>query len=487
MAAAACLLLIWLVPVSRSSAAEPSASDRPPNIVVILADDLGYGDVGCYNPDSKAATTNLDRLAAQGVRFTHAYSPAAWCTPTRYGLMTGRYPFRADLSWNRKSVIDEGRMTLASLVAQRGYATACVGKWHLGFDTGMDFSGDKRLAGGPVDRGFQSYFGLHASLDIPPYLFIQDDRPLVAPTETIEENVEPGYTIKYQGRFWRGGKIAPGFKHDDVLDRLTDEVIAWLKRHHERSPQQPFLLYYPMTAPHGPWVPGESFAGKSRCGKYGDFLIHTDHAVGRVLQALDELGYGGSDTLLIFTSDNGPLWFQADAERFGHRASYVFRGQKGDIWEGGVRMPLLARWPGKIPAGTTSDQVVSLTDVTATVASILNIPLPENAAEDSFDISPALFGRELPQPIREAVIVQSTSNDMLAIRSGDWKLIPWLGSGGFLVPPKTREPKPGEPVGQLYNLAEDPSEQNNVYAEHPEIVERLSGLLQRTRQQGRSR
>ncbi|MCH5372347.1 MAG: sulfatase-like hydrolase/transferase, partial [Planctomycetes bacterium] len=250
--------------------------------------------------------------------------------------------------------------------------------------------------------------------------------------------------------------------------------------------QQPFLLYYPMTAPHGPWVPGASFIGKSRCGTYGDFLMHTDDAVGRVLRTLDDLGYR-SDTLVIFTSDNGPLWFQQDAERFGHRASYVFRGQKGDIWEGGVRMPFVARWPGKIPAGATSDEIVSLTDITATVASILGIPLPENAAEDSFDISPALLGHELQQPVREAVIVQSTSNDMLAIRQGDWKLIPWLGSGGFLVPPKTREPKPGEPIGQLYNLAADPSEQNNLYAEHPEIVARLTRLLDQYTRQGRSR
>ncbi|MCH5373096.1 MAG: sulfatase-like hydrolase/transferase, partial [Planctomycetes bacterium] len=248
--ALALLAAPWFFAQPQSRAAESSNASGRPNLVVILADDMGYGDVQCYNAEAKADTPNIDRLASQGIRFTDAYAPAAWCTPTRYGLLTGRYPFRADLATNRKSVIDEGRLTLASLVAQHGYATACVGKWHLGFDTGMDFSGDKRLAGGPVDRGFDDYFGLHASLDIPPYLYIRNDHPLVAPTETIGDQIEPGHTIKYQGRFWRGGKIAPGFDHDQVLDRLTDEVITWLKGHHDKSPQQPFLLHIHWTIPH---------------------------------------------------------------------------------------------------------------------------------------------------------------------------------------------------------------------------------------------
>ncbi len=459
-----------------------------PNIVLILADDLGYGDIGCYNAKSKIATPNVDRLAADGLRFDHAYSAAAVCVPSRYGLLTGRYPFRGHpLRWTTHPTIAEGQMTLGSMLQNAGYLTACVGKWHCGFDGGVARQ-DRPLTGGPLDRGFHSFFGQHGSLDQPPYFYIRDRRAVMQATEDTLDTQDNSHSVVYQGRFWRGGKIAPDFKHEEVLDRYADEALAFLRGRDARgaagaqsdADHKPFFLYLPLTAPHGPWLPAEEFRGKSQAGPLGDFVMQVDDVVGRVLKTLDDCGHR-DDTLVIFSSDNGPLWFDGDVERYGHDSSGGLRGRKGDIWEGGFRMPLIARWPGHVPAGAASNEIVGLVDLLATLAAVVGEELPDDAAADSVNMLPALLGERRDRPIREALLLQSLGPNDLAIRQGPWKLIPWLGSGGFLTKPSRVKPAGGEPSGQLYNLDDDPGEQHNLYAQHPEIVAKLSALLEKYR------
>jgi len=449
-----------------------------PNIVFILADDMGYGDVGCYNSKSKIATPHLDGLARDGVRFTNAYSAAAHCVPSRYSLLTGRYPFRGyPLRWTTHPTIPEGTVTLASLLHDAGYKTGCIGKWHCGFDGGVETQ-DRPLTGGPLDRGFDSFFGQHGSLDQPPYFYIRDRRAIEPASETIAESHEEGWSVVYQGRYWRAGKIAADFKHEEVLDRYADEAVAFLQK--QTANEQPFFLYFPLTAPHGPWLPGKDFRGRSECGPLGDFVMHVDDVVGRVLQTLAATGHA-DDTLVIFSSDNGPLWFDGDVEKYGHDSSGGLRGRKGDIWEGGIRMPLIARWPKHIPANSKSDEIVGLVDMQATLAAVIGVRLPEGAGFDSVNILPAMLGEKRDQQLRTSIILQSLGPKDLAVRKGPWKYIPWLGSGGFLTEPRRIEPTEGGPQGQLYHLLDDPGETKNLYQDHPETVEELRSLLNQTK------
>lgn len=458
-------------------AAPAWAQDRKPNIVFILADDMGYGDPQCYNSNSKIPTPHIDRLAKEGMRFTDAHAPAAVCVPTRYGLLSGRYPFRR--KGGKGPLLEEGRLTLASLLQQQGYHTGMVGKWHLRFHMN---GYDKPLKGGPVDRGFDSFFGMHASLDIPPYYYIEGDRAVQPPTESIEASSSEGVT-RIQGAFWRAGKIAPNFKHREVLPKWTGKATAFIDDHLQKSPDKPFFLYLALTAPHTPWLPTEPFEGQSKAGDYGDFTHQVDATVGQVLAALDRHNIA-DDTLVMFTSDNGPVWYDQDVKRYGHNCVGPLRGMKGDAWEGGHRMPFVARWPKQIPAGSESDEVICLTDMMATYAAILDVKLPEDAGEDSYNILPVLLGKKRDAPVREATVFQS-SGGVLAIRQGAWKLIPALGSGGFSQPRRVK-PEPDGPQGQLYNLAEDLGEQNNLWKEHPEIVKRLAGVLAKYKREGRS-
>jgi arylsulfatase A-like enzyme len=470
-------------------------AERLPNIVLILADDMGYGDVGAFNPESKIATPNIDGLAWQGIRLTDAHS-APLCIPTRYGLLTGRYLFRTNRDMMRDALIEPGRPTLASLLKEAGYTTAMVGKWHLGFaDLGvhpapLDYA--KPLRGGPVDHGFDTYFGIPASLDVAPYFFIENDRAVEAATGTTEEHHSPGWR-SIQGEFWRGGRIAPDFKHEEVLPRLTDRAVHYLES--RAGSRQPFFFYFALPAPHPPWVPLERFRGKSGAGMYGDYVMEVDADVGRVLAALQKAGKA-NDTLVIITSDNGPTWYEADVRKYGHSAAGGWRGMKADVWEGGHRMPFVARWPGKIAAGASSTQLVSLTDMVATFAHLTGQTLSHGAGEDSLSVLPILLGRT-SKPIRDTIIHEGGPGE-LAIRQGNWKLIPWLsdmsmfegfgyGPSSEFTPPAKEVPRPGGPQAQLYNLAEDPGERHNVYTEHPEIVQRLAELLQRYRREGRSR
>jgi len=451
-----------------------------PNIVFIMADDLGYGDLGCYNAGSKIPTPNIDLLARHGMRFTDAHAPAALCIPTRYGLLTGRYPFRmGDESGG--SLIKPGRMTLGSLLQTHGYATACVGKWHLGIGGNKpDYA--KPLRGGPVDRGFDYYFGIPRSLDQPPYFYIENDRCVEPPTDQIAESHSEGVT-PIQGAFWRGGRIAPGFKHAEVLPTFTRKAVEYIDTQSRSSSGQPFFLYLALQAPHTPWMPAPAFQGKSKAGDYGDYAAQVDDTVGRVMKILDRHKLA-ENTLLFFTSDNGPVWYQADVDRYDHRAVYMLRGMKGDAWEGGTRMPFIARWPGRIRPGTVSDSLICHTDMLATFAALLGETLPDDAGEDSYNILPILLGDKPDRRIREAIVLES-ARQVLAIRQGTWKLIPQLGSGGFSQP-QFVEPEPGGPQGQLYNLDRDIGEKENLWMRHPEIVERLTKLLEKYKREGRS-
>ncbi len=474
----------WLLLLLLAFALEAMAGK--PNIVIILTDDLGYGDPGCYNPKSKIATPNIDRLAREGMRFTDAHAPGPLCHPSRYGLLTGRYPFRTDISrWPKQPLIAKGQMTIASLLKAKGYRTAMVGKWHLGF---LEDGYNRPLRGGPVDCGFDSFFGLRASTDIPPYFYIRGNRAVTPPTDRIEEHHSPGWSSN-QGEFWREGGIAPGMALKDVLPRLTDEALHVINAQAmaNQDRRKPFLLYFAPTAPHTPWLPLPEFVGQSGAGIYGDFTMMVDAEIGRILAALDESRLA-KDTLVIFTSDNGPTWYEADVQRLGHASAGGLRGMKSDAWEGGHRMPFIVRWPGRVNAGTVSEQTICFTDLLATFAEICGATLPKDAGPDSFSFLPVLEGvHPADQPIRAPIVMHAGSAaSMMMIRSGDWKLINGLGSGGF-TKPSSIKPKPGEPAVQLYNLRTDPAETTNLAVQHPDKVKELLSAMQANVDHGSSR
>lgn len=445
-----------------------------PHIVVIMVDDMGYGDPGCFNPDSKILTPNIDSLARDGMRFTDAHAPGPLCHMSRYGLMTGRYPFRADVdSWRRKRSIAAGQVTIASLLQDAGYQTAMVGKWHLGFD---ENGYDKPLPGGPLDCGFESYFGIRASTDIPPYFYIRGDRAVQPPTNEIAANYSDGWT-NIQGAFWREGGIAPDLALKDVLPRFTEEAIGVIQSHRRQpaTQQKPLMLYLAYPAPHTPWLPSKEYAGRSDAGMYGDFATMVDANVGRILKSLQETDMA-KDTLLVFTSDNGPVWYENDVERFGHDSSGGLRGMKADAWECGHRMPFIVRWPGSVAAGTTSHQTICFTDLLATFSDIVGQTLSSAAGPDSFSFYGVLDGTQPDDAAVRKQLVMKSGRGLMTIRSGDWKLIQGLGSGGFSEPRKVK-PGNGEAIGQLYNLKDDPAEQHNMYASRPDVVAALTAQL----------
>ncbi len=476
--------LMAVLSLLAANQAKGAETPKLPNIIFILADDMGIGDPGSFNKNSKIPTPNIDRLAKEGIRFTDAHTPSSVCTPTRYGILTGRYCWRTSLKQGVLQgydplMIEPDRMTVASFLKQHGYRTAAVGKWHLGLGSAKPTDYSKPLTPGPNSVGFDYFFGIPASLDMPPYVFVENDRCVKQPTETI---MAPTANRHEENYFWRAGAIAPGFKHVDVLPTLTDKAVGFLESQVKEG--KPFFLYFPMNGPHTPWVPSKDFSGKSQVGPLGDFTMQVDASVGRVLEAVDRLKLA-DNTLVIFTSDNGAPWTPEDVKKFGHNSNEPYRGQKSDAYEGGHRVPFIARWPGQIKPGTTSSQTICLTDLLATTAAIIGDKLPENAGEDSYNILPALRGEKLEKPIREATVHHS-GGGMFAIRQGDWKLIDGLGSGGF-TNPKTEKPQPGSPMGQLYNLADDLAETKNLYKEKPEAVAQLKKLLEEYKAKGRSR
>lgn len=447
-----------------------NTEDPLPNILIILVDDMGYGDLGCYNSGSRIPTPAIDGLANEGMRFTDAHASGPLCHPSRYGLITGTYPFRTDVSvWRTRSTIDKGMLTLPGLLADRTYHTAMVGKWHLGFN---EQGYDQPLKGGPIDRGFEEFFGIRASTDIPPYFYIRNDRAVAPPTEHTEASSTEGWS-PIQGAFWREGGIAPELALKDVLPTFTREAKHIIRKHAgDPEEKRPLMLYLAFPAPHTPWLPDSASTGKSKAGLYGDFVHMVDRQVAEVLNALKEEGME-ENTLIIFSSDNGPVWYAQDEERFGHDASGGLRGMKGDAWEAGHRMPFIIKWPGVVDKGSFSHHTLCFTDVLATLAEATGAQLPEGAGMDSYSFYPILTGALSDKELSRPPIVMESANGSMMIRSGKWKLIDHLGSGGFSKPGR-REAKEGEAPGQLYDLELDPGETNNLYSLHPEQVKSLT-------------
>jgi len=457
---------------------QAAAPPKRPNVVFILGDDMGQGDLGSYNPESKIPTPHLDRLARQGMRFTDAHSGSSVCSPTRYGLLTGRYAWRTSLQRHvlrpyDPPLIEKGRLTLPEMLRQNGHMTACIGKWHLGSEWPRpdktkppDFT--QPIAEGPTTRGFDYYFGTDVP-NHPPYCFIENNRTVGQPTgQRTEANLD-GVP----------GPMLPGWRFDEILPTLARKAVGYLEE--RAKDKKPFFLYFALTSPHEPIQPSERFRNKSGIAPVADFIMETDWAAGEVLASLEALGLS-ENTLVVFTADNGAAQHQGAAMKAaGQHRSLAWRAAKGSIYEGGHRVPFIARWPGHIQADSTSDELICLGDMMATVASLLSVKLPDNAGEDSINILPVMLGEKGSAPLREA-IVHHDANGVFAIRQGDWKLIP------AQTPPPSGAKSPSQPIAcELYNLAADPHETTNVDTKHPEIVTRLTALLERYRKEDRSR
>jgi arylsulfatase A-like enzyme len=488
-----------------------------PNIVVILADDMGYGDAGCYNPASLIPTPSIDRLAGQGARFTDAHSPSAVCTPTRYGLLTGRYAWR---TWLRRGVIggytppliEPTRPTLASVLKSRGYQTGFFGKWHLGLgwtrangfvptfkdaqrmfpgswqdpdpSTGLNVDFTQRIHGGPTALGFdEAFFTAACSTIDGPFTFIASDRVTAIPDLQVSDFYD---LSKGEEGSPRRGWLAPGFMLEEVDLRFTERAAGFLEKSFAAAPARPVFVELALSSPHTPWLVPDVVKGRSGDGPRGDLVALADLCVGRIMAVLDRLG-AAERTLLIFASDNGP-----HPGTNGHASAGALRGLKSHIWEGGHRVPFIARWPGRIEPGAVVDEPICLTDLMATFAALAGADLPADAGPDSVDISPALFRRQGPggaantpgPPLREAIVSHS-EDGTFAIRRGGWKLIlDNRTSGGWMVPEGT-QPVPGTP-GQLYNLAEDPGETRDLWSARPDIVADLNSRLETFKRDGRS-
>jgi len=481
-----------------------------PNIVVILADDMGFGDLACQNPDSKIPTPNLDRLASRGMRFTDAHSPSSVCSPTRFGLLTGTYAWRSPLkqsvlwTWDAP-LIPERTLTLGGMLRERGYSSACIGKWHLGWDwptrdgsrindtialgdynlearkafnEKVDLS--KAITSGPTTRGFDYYFGD----DVPnfaPYCFIENDRCTELPTVPKPDEM-----------FGTPGPMVPGWKLDAVMPKITQKAVDFISAGPGTAPfnkkqDSPFFLYFPLTAPHTPIAPAAEFIGKSEAHRYGDYVYQVDWAVGQIINALERIEQI-ENTLIVFTSDNGSPANDGESMngeprsvlKYGHNPSHIYRGIKADIWEGGHRVPFIASWPERIPAGTVSAEPICHVDLMATCAEIVNYALPVDAAVDSYNLLHEFEGRSSDASVREAIVHHSIDGTF-AIRQGKWKLILGRGSGGW-----SGHGEESDPPMQLYDMHADVRESKNLYAEFPEIVAKLEELLRKYQMEGRS-
>jgi arylsulfatase A-like enzyme len=476
-----------------------AARAAPPNILFILADDLGIGDVSCYNPRSAWRTPQLDRLAAQGIQFTDAHAASALCTPSRYALLTGRYAWRGRLKRGvvngyDPALIEPHRVTLPAFLRAHGYATAMFGKWHLGLDWAragakpeqVDFTA--AFGGGPRAIGFERFLGIAASLDMPPYVWLRDDRVVTPPTAMVGDSPPP--------QLWRAGPIAADFKMEEVEPRLIDETIAYLKTRRGAPAGNPFFLYLPLAAPHTPLLPTGRFKGATHTTDYGDFVTQVDDDIGRVLAALEANGLA-ENTLVVVSSDNGfaPAAGLPELAPFHHEPSGGYRGYKSDLFEGGHRVPFLVRWPGHTKSGAKSEALVGQLDFYATCAELLGTTPRDDAAEDSVSFLAALSGNEkAARAVPRTTLVHHSGEGRFTIREGAWKLLLWPGSGGWSSP--TPNPSqwlrvPAEDISrlpkyQLYDLAHDPAEQHNLAAEHPEIVQRLGRRLREEVLRGRS-
>jgi arylsulfatase A-like enzyme len=512
LGAAAMLLPRWLT----SAAGETPAAPRRPNIIFILADDIGYGDFACYGA-TRVKTPHVDRVAREGVRFTDAHAPAAVCTPTRYAFITGQYAWRnpagsSILSGEAPLAIDTAAPTTASILKKAGYTTGIVGKWHMGLGKGdLDFN--KEIKPGPLELGFDYAYFFPATGDRVPCVFIENHRVVGLDQNdpirvSYKEKVGDDPTGKEHPELL---KMKPSHGHDNTIvngisrigymsggksARWVDEQIAntfmgKAVSFIEQNKDRPFFLYFATHDIHVPRVPAPERKGKSGCGTRGDVIQEFDDSVGAVLQTLDRLKLA-DDTLVIVSSDNGGVMDDgyidgAIEDANGHLCNGPLRGYKGSLWEGGTREPFLARWPGRIKPGTTSDEVISLVDMMATFAALTGQEMPADAGPDSFNVLPAILGEKHDKPLRDHLVMQTNGTNMLAIRKGPWKCIPGRPGGGN---GKGKGPAAGKGAAagpQLYNLADDLAETKNVAADHPEIVKELTALLEDLRAKGRSR
>jgi arylsulfatase A-like enzyme len=506
----ACLMISVFATACTSA---PPTDTEHPNILIILTDDLGYGDIAVYNPESKVPTPNIDSLANQGMRFTDAHSPATVCTPTRFSVMTGALCFRLGKSpvftgVGGPCLIEDERLTLPELLKDAGYSTAMFGKWHIGL-TAFDSDGkpihkgglenvrridySRPFVGGPTNHGFDHFYGT-ASCPTTDWLYayIENDRVPVPPTEIIDKSNYP--KNPYTNDF-RPGLAAPNFDASEVDMVFMDKSLSFMREHVKRTPDKPFFLLHSMQAVHLPSIPAKQFRGKTDAGPHGDFIFQMDWIVGELMNELNSLGIA-DNTMVVFCSDNGPevptvIHMRKDHE---HDGANPWRGVKRDGWEGGHRTPFIVKWPAKIKAGTTSDQTLSLTDLYATCAAIVGKDVPNETAEDSYNMLPALTG-EATEPVRPYLLQQTHWAQKLSIHQGGWKYMDYKGSGGnnydrersdwSMKPYKLPDADPDAP-GQLYNLKDDPGETTNLYSKHPEIVAKLKAMLDATVESGRS-
>ncbi|MCG8582275.1 MAG: arylsulfatase [Bacteroidales bacterium] len=460
-----------------------------PNIIYILADDMGYGDVRALNEASKIPTPHLDKMVANGMSFSDAHSNSAVCTPTRYGTLTGRYCFRSRLKsgvlvGHEPALIEDSITTVAQLLKNANYQTACIGKWHLGLNwakkdtTKALFHGGNlwdifntdnvdyasRVNGGPCDLGFDYSFIIPASLDIAPYVYLENDKA----TAPVSRQVPFYKDESARGIWFRRGDVADDFDHTTVLETITQKAVHYIENSHN---DQPFFLYFPLTSPHTPWFPSEEFKGQSEASVYGDFVCMTDAVVGQIIDALEVKGIT-DNTLLIFTSDNGSHWLSADIEKFNHKANASYSGMKSDIWEGGHRVPFIVHWPDQITSSRKSDALISSTDLMATCAQLTNQAMPQTAL-DSYSFLSGIIGEKHKNGLRQTIVHHSV-NGTFAIREGKWKLIDAKGSGGWSLP---EDKCAAHPPQQLYNMLTDTEEKINLYHDKPEVVNHLNKLL----------
>ncbi len=495
LAAFICLIILF---------ASAQAAEHP-NVLILYADDLGYGDLSIQNADSKIPTPNLDRLAREGMRFTDGHSSSGICTPSRYALLTGRHhcrDFHGIVNAMGASVFEPERLTLPEMLQERGYKTACIGKWHLGWDwTAIRKEGAKPIGGGrrrafgpdaydwskpipdgPLAHGFDHYFG-DTVINFPPYCWIEDDKVTASPDAMMDSS--KWKKIKEGNWECRPGPMITGWDPYQVLPTLAEKGVQYILD--QKEAEEPFFLFFSFPCPHAPIIPNDEFDGKSKAGPYGDFVFQTDYVCGQLLNALELAGKEG-DTIVIFTADNGPeKYAYARDEKFQHWSAKPFRGLKRDIYEGGHHVPFLVKWPGVTKPGSVNDALVSQIDIMATLAAHLNFDLPDDAAEDSHNVLPLLTGEA--KSVRETHI-HNTRADHYAIRHGDWLLID--GKDGYLSGRNaTWEKKRGYPADdqqpvELYNLKDDIGQKQNVAAKRGDVVAELQALLKKIREQGHS-
>lgn len=467
-----------------------------PNIVIILADDFGVGDIQAHYPDNKIPTPYLDNFVQQGMSFTDAHSGSAVCSPTRYGLLTGRYSWRTPLQeWviatYEPPLIDEGRLTLPEYLGQQNYQTALIGKWHLGWNwpgegtsrriddfrslRNNDWDYTQAIQGGPIDRGFDYFFGVDLP-NSPPFTFIENNRVVVQPTEQYVYDPDVGVVMP---KGFEGSPMAPGWQFDQILPEITNCAVDYI--HEQSKSNAPFFLYFAMTSPHEPVVPSDKFDGKSGIAPIADFVMETDWSAGQIIKAIGDAGIA-DNTIVIFTADNGHSHYTGweSLIEAGHLPSGPYRGHKGDIWEGGHRVPFIVRWPGKVAVGKSNNNLVCLTDIFAMCTEIVSGDLPpENAAEDSFSFLNKLL--EEGSPASRTNLVSHSRNGEFAYRNAEWKIVFKLPDG------KLGKSRGKAAIVELYNLDEDIAEENNLSKEHPEIVQQLTDEMRTLVDRGTSR